>query len=200
MIYRQTPIYKFLFYCNDSNLEKKVVDCGAGGNMPPLGIFYNEGYKTIGIEIDEEQIALSKNFEKEHNMNLNIIKGDMRKLPFKDNEIPYIYSFGSIVHMNKKDIKSTIDDIKRVLMKDGLCYINLLSKEDFRNGQGIKIGEGEFIQEEDGRDVIHSYFEKNEAEEYFKDMTIIYKENRVYERIYNGQMIRQGNIDYIVKK
>lgn len=60
----------------------------------------------------------------------------MRKLPFKDNEIPLLYSFGSIVHMNKKDIKSTIDEIKRVLMKDGLCYINLLSKEDFRSGQG----------------------------------------------------------------
>ena len=92
MIYRQTAIYKFLYYCNECNLEKRVVDCGAGGSMPPLGIFYTEGYKTIGIEMDDKQIALSKTFENKNNMNLNIMKGDMRKLPFNDCEIPYIYS------------------------------------------------------------------------------------------------------------
>lgn len=200
MIYRQTAIYKFLYYCNEINLEKRVVDCGAGGNMPPLGIFYNEGYKTTGIEMDENQIALAKAFEKENNMNLNIIKGDMRKLPFKDSEIPYIYSFGSIFHMKKNDVKIAIDEIKRVMIDDGLCYINFLSKEDFRYGQGEKIGYGEFIQEEKGNKVIHSYFDDEEIEEYLKDMTIIYKENRVYERIYNGEMIRQGAIDYIVRK
>ena len=200
MIYRQTAIYKFLYYCNECNLEKRVVDCGAGGSMPPLGIFYTEGYKTIGVEMDDKQIALSKTFENKNNMNLNIMKGDMRKLPFNDCEIPYIYSFGSIFHMKKKDIKIAIDEIKRVMIDDGLCYINFLSKEDFRYGEGEKIGDGEFIQEEGGSKVIHSYFDDDEVKEYFNDMTIIYKENRIYERVYNGEMIKQGAIDYIVRK
>lgn len=30
MVYRQTQLYKFLDYCNKSNLEKKVLDCGVG--------------------------------------------------------------------------------------------------------------------------------------------------------------------------
>ena len=55
-------------------MEKKILDCGAGGNMPPLGLFYSEGYETYGIELSEKQIELSKAFEKEHNMNLNIDK------------------------------------------------------------------------------------------------------------------------------
>lgn len=52
--------------------------------MPPLGIFYNENYKTMGIEIDDNQIALSNEFEKRHNIELNIFKGNIRNLPFKD--------------------------------------------------------------------------------------------------------------------
>ena len=90
MIYRQTSVYKFLDYCNQSNLEKKVVDCGAGGNMPPLGMFYSEGYETVGIEMDNNQISLAGSFEKKHNIKLNIIKGDMRYIPFK-NEVLHSY-------------------------------------------------------------------------------------------------------------
>ena len=48
--------------------------------------------------------------------------------------------------------------------------------------------------------VIHSYFEESEAENYFGDMKILYKESRVLERIYEGKKIRQGFVDYIVKK
>ena len=60
--------------------------------MPPLGLFYSEGYETYGIELSEKQIELSKAFEKEYNMNLNIRQGDIKNLPFKNNEIPFIYS------------------------------------------------------------------------------------------------------------
>lgn len=200
MIYRQTSVYKFLDYCNQSNLEKKVVDCGAGGNMPPLGMFYSEGYETVGIEMDNNQISLAGSFEKKHNMKLNIIKGDMRYLPFKNEEIPFIYSFGSIFHMKKCDIEYTINEFKRVLKKDGLCYINLLSIEDCRYGEGIELGVGEFIQKERENEVLHSYFEETEGDKYFEDMDIIYKESRVFHRIYEGKTIKQGAIDYIVKK
>ena len=158
MVYRQTALYKFLDYCNKSNLEKMVLDCGAGGDMPPLGMFYSEGYKTVGIEMDDNQIALSNFFEKENDMKLNIINGDMRKLPFKDGEIPFIYSYGSIFHMSKKDIKNTIKEFKRVLKKNGLCYMNFLSIEDCRYGDGAMVGKGEFIQKEYGTEVLITFF------------------------------------------
>jgi len=35
-----TPLYKFLGYCNDSPIDKTALDCGAGGNDPPLQLFY----------------------------------------------------------------------------------------------------------------------------------------------------------------
>lgn len=199
-VFRQTQLYKFLNYCNESKLEKSVLDCGAGGNCPPLALFLEYGYKTYGIELSESQIERAKVFSIEHNADLNISKGDIKKLPFDDESISYIYSYNTIFHMKKEDIAKAVDEIKRVLKPGGICFVNFLSVNDSDCGQGEKIGEGEFLQMEDSEKVIHSYYDIHEAEAHFKDMNILFKENRILERIYEGKKIKQGYIDYIVKK
>lgn len=199
-IFRQPQLYRFLNYCNEEGLEKNILDCGAGGNMPPLAVFLEQGYKTYGIEISHKQIERVEAFSKEHKVSLNITKGDMRKLPFENESFNYVYSYNSIFHMKKADIKKAVNEIKRVLKPGGLCLVNFLSINDDDYGKGEKAGDGEFFRIEDGEKVLHSYYDINEAEEHFKDMKILFKENRILERIYEGQKIRQGYIDYIVKK
>jgi ubiquinone/menaquinone biosynthesis C-methylase UbiE len=200
LVFRQTQLYKFLNYCNGLDLEKSILDCGAGGNCPPLALFSSFGYKTYGIEISDSQIEMAKAFSKEHNVELNISKGDIRVLPFKDESISFIYSYNTIFHMKKADIEKAVNEIKRVLKPGGLCFINYLSLYDEDYGQGEKVGEGEFLQDEGDGKVIHTYYDINEAEKHFQDMKILFKENRIQERLYEGSMIKQGYIDYIVKK
>lgn len=200
IVFRQTQLYKFLNYCNEVNLEKIVLDCGAGGNCPPLALFLECGYKTYGIEISNSQIERANTFSKEHNVELNISKGDMRELAFEDNSISYIYSYNTIFHMKKRDISKAIKEIKRVLKPGGICFVNFLSVNDCNYGQGEKVGEGEFLQSEGDEKIIHTYYDIEEAETHFKDMRILFKENRILERIYEGEKIKQGYIDYIVQK
>ena len=200
LIFRQPQLYRFLNYCNEYDLEKKILDCGAGGDCPPLAIFSEFGYKTYGIEISDSQIEKAKAFEEQFGLELNISKGDIRELPFEDESISYIYSYNSIFHMTKKDIAKSVNEIKRVLKPGGLCCINFLSLHDSGHGEGDEIGENEFLQIERGEQVIHTYYDINEAELHFKDMKILFKENRILERIYEGQKIKQGYIDYIVQK
>jgi len=199
-VFRQTQLYKFLNYCNEIDLEKNVLDCGAGGSCPPLALFLELGYKTYGIEISNSKIEMAKAFSKEHNVELNISKGDIRELPFEDESISYIYSYNTIFHMKKDDITKGVEEIKRVLKPGGICFINFLSINDDDYGQGEKVGEGEFLQIEGEEKVIHTYYDIEEAETHFKDMKILFKENRILERIYEGEKIRQGYIDYIVQK
>lgn len=71
-IFVQNQLYTFLLYCNGSGLERKILDCGAGGKLPPLAIFKEQGYETHGIDISEKQIAFAKEFEKKHGLELNI--------------------------------------------------------------------------------------------------------------------------------
>lgn len=199
-IFRQPQLYRFLNLCNENNLEKSVLDCGAGGNYPPLALFSSLGYRTCGIELSESQIKEASNFSKEHNIELNISKGDIRKLPFEDESFSYVYSYNTIFHMKKVDIEKAVNEIKRVLKPGGLCLINFLSINDEDYGNGIMQGDGEFLQVERNEEVIHTYYDICEAEKHFNDMKILFKENRVLERIYDGKMIRQGYVDYIVQK
>ena len=197
---KQVQLYKFLDYCNEYNLEKNILDCGAGGSYPPLSIFFDEGYKTYGIEINDLQIEKAMDFSEKHKLELNITKGDMRCLSFEDNSISYIYSYNSIFHMTKKDICKSIEEIKRILRPGGLFCVNFLSIDDDFYGDGKGIGDNEFLQFERGEEVIHTYYEPNEAEAHFTDMKVLYKENRLIERIFKGEKIKQGYIDYIVQK
>lgn len=200
LILKQPQLYRFLNYCNESNLEKSVLDCGAGGDCPPLALFSDYGYKTNGIEISDSQIEKAKVFSEKYGFELNISKGDMRKLPFEDESISYIYSYNSIFHMIKNDMMKSVNEIKRVLKPEGICCINFLSVLDSGYGEGEKLGEGEFLQIERNEKVIHSYYSIDEAEKHFNDMKILFKENRILERIYEGKKIKQGYIDYIVQK
>jgi len=102
--------------------------------------------------------------------------------------------------MTKKDITKSVNEIIRVLKPGGLCCINFLSLHDSGFGEGKQLGENEFLQMERGEQVIHTYYDIDEAEFHFKDMKILFKENRILERIYGGQKIKQGYIDYIVQK
>lgn len=197
---KQTQLYRFLDYCNKSELEKVVLDCGAGGDYPPLALFSEYGYKTYGIEISDSQIRKSENFCSQNGLELNIRKGDIRKLPLEDESISFIYSYNSIFHMKKIDIQDSVNEIKRMLKPEGIACINFLSVYDGWYGEGEKLGEDEFLQTERGEKVIHSYFHIDEAEGYFDDMNILFKENRILESIYEGEKIKQGYIDYIVQK
>jgi SAM-dependent methyltransferase len=200
MVFRQTPLYRFLYFCCESGFEKSVLDCGAGGDMPPLALFLEYGFKPLGIELSERQIEKAKVFSKTHEVELNIQKGDIRELPFPNESVSHVYSYNTIFHMCKADIIRAAEEIKRVMRPGGLCFINFLSVEDSNCGAGEKVGNGEYLQSEGDEKIMHTYYEPNEAEKHFRSMDILYKENRILERIFEGRKIRQGYIDYIARK
>lgn len=200
LIFRQTQLYNFLSYCNKIDLDKTVLDCGAGGNLPPLALFSSQGYKTYGIELREIQIEKANIFSDKHKLSLNISKGDIRNLPFENDSISFIYSYNTIFHMTKEEITQSVNEIKRVLKPNGLCFINFLSIYDSDYGKGEKVNHGEFLQDEGDEKIIHTYYELEEAEKHFNDMNILFKESRILQRIYDGEKITQGYIDYIVQK
>ena len=199
-LFKQVPLYRFLALCNESGMEKSILDCGAGGDTPPLSLFANYGYSTYGIEMNVEQMNRANQFAAERGQNLNIHQGDMRQLAINDESMSFVYSYNSIFHMKKQDVKEAINELKRVLKPGGLLFVNFLTLKDFRVGDGVDLGEHQYEQIEDDELVIHSYYDYDEADSMFSDMQLIYKEDRVLERKFEGEWIRQGFIDYIYKK
>jgi SAM-dependent methyltransferase len=200
MIIRQTPLYRFLYFCHKSGLPKTVLDCGAGGESPPLALFHEHGYDVRGIELNEEQRMKAEAFAQEQGIDLHISHGTMLHLPYDDTSLSYVYSYNTIFHMRKADVANAISEIHRVLVPGGLCFVNVLSVDDFRYGTGEKIAEGEYRQEERGEMVVHAYFQDDEPNEYFKDMQILIKEKRIVERFNARGSIKQGYLDYICRR
>lgn len=202
-IFTQNQLFTFLLYCNGQGLVKNILDCGAGGILPPLALFKEHGYETVGIDISDSAIEHAKRFESEIDMELNITKGDMKNLSFKDNSFSYCYSYNTIFHMSKDDIKKSLEEMKRVLVPGGLMFVNFVSTADERCGIGEKVGAGEYYEIENGEKVLHSYFEENEGEELFQQLGL----KRIYKEIRKrtgpkrgGGFVTLGYVDYIVEK
>jgi ubiquinone/menaquinone biosynthesis C-methylase UbiE len=182
-VIRFPELYQFLRYCLSSSLEKDIIDLGAGGGDPPLYLFYKYGFSTMGIEIDNFYLDLAQKFCKGRKINLNIKKGDMRKISLEENSFSFIYSIYTIFHMSKTDVKLAMDEIYRVLRPNGLCFINFVSVDDVYYGEGVDLGNNQWDQEErKGKEivrVIHSYFEDDEVDKYFSRFKMILKEKKI---------------------
>ncbi|TFG07960.1 class I SAM-dependent methyltransferase [Candidatus Thorarchaeota archaeon] len=193
--------YKFLYYIRHltggRNVEKSVLDCGAGGPRPPLAVFHFYGFKTYGIEVSMEMIAEADSFCKRNGINLNIKQGDMRQLPFGDESFGYVYSQNSIFHLTKADTTRAMSEMKRVLKTEGLLYVNFLSTDDQGFGEGEAVGPGEWRSMEHGEPTVHSYYEPSEPDKYFEDMDILVKEFVVSDRRAVGY--RMATIEYVAK-
>jgi ubiquinone/menaquinone biosynthesis C-methylase UbiE len=192
-----TPLYKFLRFCNQSELEKVVLDCGAGGDQPPLEMFFDCGYQTFGIELAPDPLTDVRGFCKERGKDLNIIQGDMRHIPIGDEQVSFVYSYNAIFFMTKEDIQQALKEMERVLRVGGLCFVNLLSVDEHKwnkdeySEKGLAMFGSAYF----------AYHEDNEADDFFSNFEILHKEKRILERLLkNGEILKQAYLDYIVRK
>jgi ubiquinone/menaquinone biosynthesis C-methylase UbiE len=176
---------------------KNVLDCGAGGTGPPLSLFHQQGFATCGIEIQENALAEAQLFCRENKMPLNIIRADMRMIPFADESFGFTYSYNAIFFMTKPDIKSAIGEMKRILKPGGLCFVNFKSTDDPDDRIFCDTAYARRLLSSER----FSKFEDDEADSYFKDFEILRKEKRsIDKKLKKGEKLKQAFIDYIARK
>jgi ubiquinone/menaquinone biosynthesis C-methylase UbiE len=192
------PLYTFLDYANDLSIERKILDCGVGGSFPKLTLFSFHMYELYGIEILKERLESAENFCIKYNIKADLILGDIRNLPYDSEMFGFVYSYNTIFHMKKVDVKKSIQEMFRVLKPGGLLYLNLLSIDDLLFGDGEEISPATFRKVENEEILEHTFFEFNEGDKYFSNYQIIYKQIR--KEFLNQYEYISGMIDYIVKK
>lgn len=191
------PIYNFLGYLRRNRVRKTVLDCGAGGREPPLALFFIQGYKACGIDISDSQINKASKFATKHKLKLMISKADMRRIPFMDEAFGCVFSWNSSIHLTKKDTKTAIGEMLRVLKKGGLLYVNFL----WNSGVDMNLGEernpGEFWKK---NNIVHSCFAEDETDQLFENYSILYKQKRESKRKRRTRTQTVAYMDFIVKK
>lgn len=177
-----------------SRLNRKVLECGAGGRYPPLALFYERGYQPYGIDISDNRIELANAFCREHSMQLNIIKGDMRDIPFDNEVFSFVYECDSMCHLTKKDTDVTIKEMTRVLKKGGYLSVGFMTLDCWPL-DGEERNPGEFWVHIGGKEVVHSYFADDEPDQYFTDLEIVWKEKRTV--LYDTMVAKISQEDWI---
>ena len=197
-------LYRFLRNILDEPLERKILDCGAGGRVPPLSLFHSYGFDTYGIDISQDQIDRANDYCAKHNIDLKIQYGDMTNIPFEDESFSFVYSISSIYHLTKKDSAIAIQEMERVLRKGGVLYVDFLSINDGNYGEGEPVDPilcpGEFRQEEHGSKVIHSYFKDEEPDVFFNQTDIVIKHKNLMTINNEGKIYRPSFIEYTTQK
>ena len=132
-------------------------------------------------------------------MELNIIKGDMRNLPYEEESFSFAFCHHTIHHLCKRDIVKVMKEMERVLVPSGLIYVNFPPYDSIGYGVGEEKEKGEFITEIEGEEVMHCFFEDNEADAYFQNFDIISKRKWILLKN-EGWVDNIAMIEYIARK
>lgn len=191
------PVYGFLSVITarqsqeETSTQRKILDCGAGGPVPPLALFHQHGFEGWGIDTSEEQLDRARQFCEEEGITLHLEKGDMRQIPFEDETFDYVYEHYSMCHLNKQDTAQAVGEMYRVLKSGGLCFLGVISEDTWPKTFLGKEGKpGEYRRDEQ---TLHSVFNDEEANELVSAWEIIsmYKQS-MYLREMAEEMSLEG--------
>ncbi len=200
------PIYGFLSTINAKQpLEKgqprrKILDCGAGGPVPPVALFAQHGFEAWGIDISGDNLDKARLFSKQSGIDIHLQSGDMRQIPFEDETFDYVYEHYAMCHLNKQDTARAISEMHRVLRKQGLCFLGVISMDTQpKTGFGEEKAPGEFWGPEGDGDTLHSLFTDDEFEGLLSDWEVLSKEKRV--QYHDGEdEMQYAHLYFILRK
>ena len=135
--YPEDDIVRWLF----SNVPRnsKVLDdgCGAGRHIILLA---ENGYIPFGIDYSNNGVEYTKQLLNINNHDEyidNVFVASCDDLPFEDCFFDGLISYGVLYYLEDRDIKKAVDEIYRVLKKNGKTVVVVRSTEDYRNNTNL---------------------------------------------------------------
>jgi ubiquinone/menaquinone biosynthesis C-methylase UbiE len=132
----------------------KILDVGCAGGRD-VKKFLDCGFQVVGIDLVD---IFLKECRKKY-PRAKFLKMNAKKLKFPDNSFDAVWVLGVLIHIDKSDIKKTLEEFHRVLKPGGKLMVSV------KKGTGLKIKK-EKLSENKGRLTV--YFLKNEMENYIK--------------------------------
>jgi len=110
----------------------KILDvgCGNGRNLKP---FADLKFDCYGIDFSKNMVSVAKDFLKKHNLKAKVYVEKAEKLPFDDNSFDYVLALRVIpCILTEKERSKALDEVKRVLKKNGKAVITIWNKTNFK--------------------------------------------------------------------
>ncbi len=106
-----------------------------------------KGYQAIGIDPSLNAILAARRVSKQLGVETNFVVGDARFLPFADDSFETVFSYGVFQHFSKENVRISLDEVVRVLKRNGKTLFQMPNKYGIRQYQqhrrrGFTEGEG----------------------------------------------------------
>ena len=121
---------------NTKDIKVLEVGCGTGANIWFLS---REGFQVFGIDGSEVAIEQAKKRMKEEGLNADLAVGDILNLPYADNFFDCVLDIECIYANSYKDSELIMQEIKRVLVPDGLFFSKTFMSGTYGDGNGEKL-------------------------------------------------------------
>lgn len=122
--------YPFVFYYINNYIKNNkniisILDLGSGITFFPYYIAskFNDA-KIFCCDFDNSLIELFNHINLEYDYNTNFVVSDIFNLPYFDNYFDIIYSISVLEHLNPLEYDHLIQEVKRVLKKEGIFIIS----------------------------------------------------------------------------
>lgn len=106
----------------------RVVEIGCGDGRDAKAITERAGW-YLGIDPSKELIKMAK----AHVPNAKFVVGDAATYKYPSN-IDIVFSFASILHLDKGELRATLSKISDALKPGGVLYISSKFRESFESG------------------------------------------------------------------
>ena len=160
--------------------KKQFLDLGCGLGRHTI-LFGKNEFDTYSFDLSKEAIERTKEYAKNEGLKVEFKVGDMLELPYDNDSMDCILCRNVISHTDTEGIKKIINEIYRVLRKNGECYLTLCSKDTygFKRDYFPFIYKNKKINMDDGpeKGIPHFYADYDLIKELFK----IFKIEKIYQ-------------------
>lgn len=112
---------------------KRVLDLGCGSGRHTVYLA-KKGFEVYAFDISKDGVKKTKAWLEKEGLEVDVRVLEMTKrFPYKNNFFDAIISTQVINHNRLRDIKKTVNQIRRVLRPKGLLFVTLPSHPPYRN-------------------------------------------------------------------
>jgi SAM-dependent methyltransferase/uncharacterized protein YbaR (Trm112 family) len=109
------------------------------------------GYRPIGVDPSFEAIVAARRIARQLGVDdARYVVADGRRLPFADATFDVVFSYGVLQHFSKADVAVSVEEIARVLRREGLSWVQMpnalgalnavrLAQRRFREGDAFEV-------------------------------------------------------------
>ncbi len=106
-----------------------------------------KGFQPIGLDPSLDAVLAARRVSRQLGVETDFIVGDARFLPFADDAFDVVFSYSVYQHLSKENVKTSLDEVRRILKLNGKTLFQMPNKYGIRQYQqyrrrGFTEGEG----------------------------------------------------------